>query len=50
MFGVRLGPCCAEVYYGTVGEAIFFDKLLQSCARNWIKISPPKQSHGAIHP
>lgn len=22
MFGVRLGPCCAEVYYGTVGEAI----------------------------
>ena len=22
MFGVRLGLCCAEVYYGTVGEAI----------------------------
>lgn len=22
MFGVRLGPCCVEVYYGTVGEAI----------------------------
>ena len=22
MFGVRLGPCCAEVCYGTVGEAI----------------------------
>lgn len=22
MFGVRLGPCCAEVYFGPVGEAI----------------------------
>ena len=22
MFGVRLGVCCAEVHYGTVGEAV----------------------------
>ena len=41
---------CRSVLWACWGSYRFFDKLLQSCPRNWIKMSPPKQSHGAIRP
>lgn len=51
MFGVRLGPCCAEVYYGTVGEAI---ASLISCYKvaqeTGSKLAPLNSPMGAIRP
>ena len=44
----RLGRCCGKLNNGAVqAHYLFFFRLVRGCGRDWVKVPPSKQFHGA---